>query len=145
MNTISMMLKRGMLGAMVLGMLMMVSSAAFAYRPAPAKVVTTKTINKRGKAVTTTKTTTTTRRAARPVVYQPARSDRHHARSNRRHAQSNRRHAHSQKQVVYRPVTTRRVVAQPAPRRQVVVTKTTKSAPRHQRGKLASKGLVLRW
>ena len=138
MNTISMMLERGMLGAMVLGMLMMVSSAAFAYRPAPAKVVTTKTVNKRGKVVTTTKTTTTTRRAARPVVYQPARSDRHHARSNRHHE-------HGQKQVVYRPVTTRRVVAQPAPRRQVVVTKTTKSAPRYKRGKRASKGLVLRW
>lgn len=136
MNTISMMLKKGMLGAMVLGMLMMVSSAAFAYRPAPAKVVTTKTTTQaRGKVITKTTTTTTTTRAARPVVYQRAQLNPRH----RRH------HAHSRQQVVYRPVTTKRVVAQPAPARKVVVTKTTKPAPRPNRGKLASKSLVLRW
>lgn len=134
MNTISMMLKKGMLGAMVLGMLMMVSSAAFAYRPAPAKVVTTKTTTQaRGKVIT--KTTTTTTRAARPVVYQRAQLNPRHRRQ----------HAHSRQQVVYRPVTTKRVVAQPAPARKVVVTKTTKPAPRPNRGKLASKSLVLRW
>lgn len=136
MNTISMMLKKGMLGAMVLGLLMMVSSAAFAYRPAPAKVVTTKTTTtqNRGKVVTKTTTTTTTR-AARPVVYQRAQLRPNH----RRH------HAHSRQQVVYRPVTTKRVIAQPAPARKVVVTKTTKPATRPNRGKLASKSLVLRW